>query len=286
MPDLVLFLFIPIVWGLNFVVIKAALPAFASPEAFNALRWALAATTLLVLVGIRRDPLGIAPRDWGRVLFVAAVGNVLQQVTFINGIQRTAAGHAALIMGLSPVLVALANAAWRLEPVSRRTWLGIAFSVGGLVLLLHPGTGRLPRAAFWGDLLTLASAACWAVYTVASRPLATHYPPVAVTATTVTVAALGLVILGLPALRAERWGDVPWTAWGALLYSGGLTLAFGYAIWSVAIRRIGTARTAVLANLNPVVAVGAAWLLLGERLDVWQALGAALVVASIALTRR
>lgn len=286
MTELILTLFIPVVWGLNFIVIKGALPAFASPQGFNALRWALAAATLLVLVRARQDPLRIAPRDWGRVLFVAAVGNVLQQLTFINGIRLTTAGHAALIMGLSPVLVALATSLWTQEPVGRRTWLGIGFSVVGLLLLLRPGTGHLPLTALEGDLLTLASAACWAVYTVASQPLAARYPPAAVTLLTVTVAAAALAVLGIPALRAQRWDHVPWAAWGALFYSGGLTLAFGYALWSAAIRRIGTARTAVLANLNPVVALVAAWLLLGERLDLAQAVGAALVIAGIAVAQR
>ncbi len=57
-------------------------------------------------------------------------------------------------------------------------------------------------------------------------------------------------------------------------------------MWSVAIRRIGTARTAVLANLAPVVALIAAWALLGERLDAPQVLGAALVIGGVSLTGR
>ncbi len=284
--DFMIVIFVPVVWGFNFIVIKDALPSFASPLAFNAVRWGLASAVLLVLVAVRRDSLRVAPRDWPRLLLVTVVGNVLQQVTFINGIRLTTAGHAALIMGLSPVLVALAGGVLGLERVTRQTWAGIVLSVVGLALLVRPSGGGMPPQAFAGDLLTLASAACWAVYTLASRRLALHYPVASTTALTVGLATIVLVLVALPGLHAEARPAVPWRAWGDLIYSGGLVIAFGYVIWSMAIRRIGPARTAVLANLNPVVAVVAAWLLLGERLAPGQVLGAALVIAGISLTRR
>ena len=284
--DLVFIGFVPVVWGLNFIVIKDVLPTFSSPQGFNALRWILATGVLLTLVAVRGDSLWIARRDWGRLLLISVVGNVCQQVTFINGIELTTAGHSALIMGLSPVMVAAAGAGFGLERVERRTWAGILLSVLGLIFLVRAGGGDPRPAALVGDLLTLASAACWAVYTLASRPLTLRYPPTTVTALSVALAAIILVALGVPALHAQPWGALRWTAWGALLYSGSLTIAFGYALWSLAIRRIGTARTSIIANLNPVVALVAAWILLGERLDGWQALGAILVLAGIAFARR
>ncbi len=284
--NLSIVVFVPVIWGLNFIFIKGALPWFATPQVFNAVRWILATSVLLILVASRRDPLWIAPRAWGRLALVAGVGNVLQQLTFINGIQLTTAGHAALIMGLSPVMVALAGGVIGLERVDRGTWTAIVLSVLGLALLVRPGVAGVPATAWLGDLLILASAACWAQYTLASRPLTIHYPPTAVTTVTVGMATAVLIGVALPDLHAQSWARVPLAAWGGLVYSGALSIAFNYAVWSTAIRRIGTARTAILANLNPVVAVVAAWILLGERLDAWQALGAALVVAGISLTRR
>jgi drug/metabolite transporter (DMT)-like permease len=284
--DFFVVVFIPLTWGLNFIVIKSALAAFLSPQSFNAVRWTLATGVLLTLTAVRRESFQIAPRDWGRIALVSGVGNVLQQVSFINGIRLTTAGHAALMMGMSPVIVALAGAALGLERVDRRIWAGIALSVVGLALLVRPGAAGAPPSAFLGDLLVLTSAACWALYTLASRPLAVRYPPAALTTITVALASAVLIAIGLGDLRAQSWETVPWSAWAGLVYSGGVTIAFGYAIWAVAIRRIGTARTAIVTNLNPVVAVIAAWLLLGERLDATQIAGAALVVAGVALARR
>ncbi|HEV2440624.1 MAG TPA: DMT family transporter [bacterium] len=284
--DAVLYLYVPLVWGLNYIVIKAALPAFASPLAFNAVRWAFAAAVLLLLVAVRRERLWVEARDRPRVLALALVGNALQQVTFVEGIRLTTAGQAALFMSLTPVLVAAASALMGLERVARVTWAGIGLSVAGAAAILHPGAGALPAAALWGDLLVFASAGCWAYYTIACRPLTQRYPPSVVATLPVLPAAAVLVLAGVPALRLQRWSTVGPAAWAGIAYSGGLLIALGYVAWSVAIRRIGASRTAALINLNPVVALIAAWLLLGERLDAVQAAGAALVIGGVALTRR
>jgi drug/metabolite transporter (DMT)-like permease len=283
--DAVFYVYVPLVWGLNYIVIKAALPAFASPLAFNAVRWAFAAAALLLLVAVRRDRLRVARTDVPRVLALALIGNALQQVTFIEGIRLTTAGQAALFMSLTPVMVAAASAVLGLERVTRAAWAGIALSVTGAAAILRPGTAARPPAALWGDLLVLTSAACWAYYTIACRPLTERYPPSVVAALPVLPAAAVLALAGVPALRSQQWDAVGPAAWAGIVYSGGLLIALGYVAWSVAIRRIGASRTAALTNLNPVVALIAARLLLGERLDPVQAGGAALVIAGVALTR-
>ena len=284
--DAVLYSYVPLVWGLNFIVIKAALPAFASPLAFNAVRWAFAAAVLLAVVATRHERLAVARADWPRVLGLAFVGNALQQVTFVEGIRLTTAGQAALFMSLTPVIVAAVSAVWKLERVAGATWAGIVLSVAGAAAILHPGAAALPRAALWGDLLVLASAGCWAYYTIACRPLTERYPPSIVAALPVLPAAAILVVAGLPSLRFQDWPAVGAAAWAGVAYSGGLLIALGYVLWSIAVRRMGASRTATLINLNPVVALIAAWLLLGERLDPVQAAGAAFVIGGVALTRR
>jgi len=283
--DLLIYVFVPVVWGVNFIVIKAALAHF-SPQSFNAARWILATGVLLTLVAIRRESLRVPRQDWRSFVLAAGVGNVLQQVTFINGIRLTTAGHSALIMGLSPLMVALGSAALGLERVTGRTWAGIGLSVVGLAFLVRPGAAGVPATAPLGDMLTLASAGSWAVFSLVSRPLALRYPSSAMAAITVAPATAVLVAIGIPAVWAQDWTQIRWAEWGGVLYSGGLTIAFGYVVWATALRRIGPARTAIVTNLNPVVAVAAAWILLGERLDAAQALGAALVLAGIALVRR
>ena len=75
---------------------------------------------------------------------------------------------------------------------------------------------------------------------------------------------------------------MPWTGWrsrrltlGLLVYSALFALCVSYTIWYVAVRQIGSARTAAYSNLIPVVAMASAVLFLGEPTELRKVLGAA-----------
>ena len=70
---------------------------------------------------------------------------------------------------------------------------------------------------------------------------------------TLGLSTIVLVLIALPDLRAQSW-QLGWDAWLAVIYAGALTIALGYVLWTIAMRRIGATQTAVLTNLNPVVA--------------------------------
>ena len=86
-------------------------------------------------------------------------------------------------------------------------------------------------------------------------------------------------------LQATDWGAVTGSTWFALIYSALFALSVAYTIWYVAVREIGSARTAVYSNLVPIVAMLTAIVMLGERLTVPRLLGAAAVLLGVALTR-
>mgnify|MGYP001151956129 CR=1 FL=1 len=87
------------------------------------------------------------------------------------------------------------------------------------------------------------------------------------------------------AMTSVRFRDVSLTAWGSLAFSGVFALVLGYIIWYYSVQRVGNARTAVFNNLTPLVGAVFAALLLGERLKPAQAVGAAVVLLGIWLTR-
>lgn len=71
--------------------------------------------------------------------------------------------------------------------------------------------------------------------------------------------------------------------WTGLL-GGGLIYIFGIVGFFLAIQRIGPVRTALYINLEPLISLSAAFVLLHERLTGAQYAGGALILAAIALT--
>jgi len=74
-------------------------------------------------------------------------------------------------------------------------------------------------------------------------------------------------------------------AYGALAYSAIGALVIAYLFWYRGIRVLGPTRTAVYSNLQPIVALLAAWAFLGEIPTIFQGVGAVTIIAGVFLTR-
>ena len=94
------------VWAGNFIVVKSAV-AVLPPVGFTFLRFALASTTLLVLLRWREGSVGLPRRDLLAIMGFGALGFGLYQILWTTGLTTVAAGDSALIIAATPVLVAL-----------------------------------------------------------------------------------------------------------------------------------------------------------------------------------
>jgi len=283
------------VWGVNFSIVKGAVSgsdASFTPIAFNAFRFAVAALALLALMRLMREARPSNRRDLLLIFGLGLIGNSLYQPLFIVGLSYTSPANSSLIMATVPVIVALIGAALRTERLTGLAWLGIVLSFAGiLIVVLGNGSGTAdpsqPGTSFvLGDALVFLAAVTWSVYTVLSGPLLKRYPATVVTSLSLLFGALPIILLALPDVARLNWSAVSLGGWSAVLYSGVLAIAAGYAIWNRGVQHLGSARTAVYSNLTPVVAAAVAWLVRGDPLTVYHLIGAAIILTGINLTRR
>ncbi|MEE2609941.1 MAG: DMT family transporter [Acidobacteriota bacterium] len=277
-----LLLLLTLIWGSNFSVIKTALEEFP-PLPFNALRMALASAIFFGLLG--RSPVSrLSRRDWPVIITLGLVGHFLYQVCFMEGIARTSVANSSLILGATPIAVAILMWCGGRESLSTTHWLGIGLSLVGVYLVVGQGT-RINSASLTGDLLMMAAVWCWAAYTVSARSMLERYSPLVVTAWSMAVGTVLFIPLGLPGLLVLNWRDISFGAWVGLVYSAIFALCVSYLIWYTAVQRIGSARTSIYSNMVPVVAmvVAAAWLL--EPISTMQIGGAVSIFAGVALTK-
>ncbi len=273
------------VWGANLSVIKVALREFPA-QSFNALRLLVAAIAFLGVLAVR--PAGerrlVARADLGRVLGLALVGGTLYQVFFLQGVPRTSIANAGLIFGLSPVLISLLSSAVGHERLPWTRWVGGALSVAGLYIVVGGGAG-LSTNSIAGDALVFAGTLCWAVYSVASRPLLGRYTPTVLTAWTTMIGAVFYVALSVPALAATRWAGISWWSWTLMAGSSLVCLVFAYVVWYTGVQQLGATRTAAYSNLTPLAAIAIGRLWIGEPITPVQIVGAAAILGGVFLTR-
>lgn len=280
-----LLLLMALIWGVNFISVKYATEQMA-PLAFNGMRVTIAASTLVLISLVMR---GAWPdrRTTIALLLLGALGNGIYQLFFIEGIARTQAGAASLVLAASPAIIAIIGRIRGVERVTRRRVAGITASLGGMALVVF-GTEHVASRTpitLTGNLLVLGACICWSLYTVLLKPYTERVDGVRLSTLTMVGGAVPLLFVTGSAIAHTRWLALPALAWSALLYSSIIALVVAYLFWYRGVKVIGPTRTALYANLQPAVALVAAWPMLGEVPTPLQIVGAVAIMAGVLLTR-
>ena len=153
---------------LNYATTKYAFGEWL-PLAFSATRFLCAGIIFALFVLWREGSLRIRRSDVKLVVATAAVGILLNQLTFNYAVDKTTAGNTALILASAPAFAALFASLAGHEHVQRKHWLALGVSVAGVVLVIQGGSG-VAGVSLVGDLLAVGAAITWAAYSVMLRP--------------------------------------------------------------------------------------------------------------------
>lgn len=277
-----------VIWGGTWVAGRYAVQA-APPLGIAVWRFLIASGALLALVAVRSGGLPRPTRrEWQLIAGLSLTGIFLYNLCFLYGLQRLAAGHAALVVALNPVM-ALLGAAWlqgeRLTPAKIA---GSTVALVGCLTVIGHGS---PLAPFQGEvglgeLLIVGCALFWTIYTLIGRRATKTLSALVVTAYSTAGGCLLLFLAALSDNPAALAPGYPPLVWACILFLALLGTTLGFTWFNQSVARIGAARASIFINLVPVAAVlQGAWLL-DERLGLPVLAGGALVLAGVALTQR
>lgn len=212
------------------------------------------AATILVR-GARIAP--PAASDWPWLAAAILSGGILGPILLMVGLRSTAAASASLLLNLEGVLTALiAWFAFR-ENFDRRIAAGMALIVaGGALLAIEPGASyRLD-----GGAVAIACAClAWALDNNFTRKVSA--------ADASAIAALKGLAAGAANLALAWWLGAEWPGAGRALAAAGtgwLGYGVSLALFVVALRELGAARTGAYFSAAPFVGVALSLLALGE----------------------
>ncbi|MGI8619188.1 MAG: DMT family transporter [Gemmatimonadaceae bacterium] len=281
--DFMLFMMATI-WAVNFSVVKFATGIF-TPLAFTGLRVAMAAVVLLVIAVASKSPWP-GKRDFLILLAIGVLGHGLYQYLFVEGLSRTRAGHAALIVAAAPAFIMVASRIRGIEPIRRKMLVGIALSVVGVgIIISDSAQSPAGKATLAGSLLMVAAVMTWTTFTVLLQPYTLVFSPLKLSAITIMGGLLPLLVVSGPALMATDWLAIPLSAWVAVFYASIVSMVIAYLFWYRGIKLLGPTRTSVYSNIQPVIALAIAWIFLREVPTLWQTIGAATIISGVLFTR-
>ncbi len=285
---LVLLFIAPILFSSNMLVARAT-HDLIPPVALAFWRWSV---TLLLLMPFTAAALwrerAKVRREWLDLLVLGLLGMGICGAFVYIGADTTTATNIGLIYAASPILiVVIARLCYR-EPLGVTQALGVAVSLAGVVVIVCRGDlAILLKLNFVvGDLWVTVSMLAWAVYSILLRHRPTTLRPMVRFA---AITAGGVLIL-LPFHIGEfLLGNPP--AFDSTTIVSVLILAvvasFGaYQVYGIIQRVLGAGRTGLLMYLIPIYNGILAFILLGEELQFFHLLGAALVLPGIFLATR
>lgn len=270
----------PVLWGATFPAAKVGLEGIGVlPFTFwtRALGFVTIAVVLPLLArgqvtmrAVRR--VAIPGLFLGSLIF----GAYLLQ-TF--GLARTTATNAGFITGLYVVFVPLLGFAVFRRPVGAGMWLVVGISAAGLLLLSVPGLDDIQLR--FGDVLVLASALAWAGHVVAIAHYVQRHSTLLLSAAQMLFTALLHLVVGLPG-GLDPAGALE--LWPMLVVTGVLGTGVAYTLQIVAQKQMTATRAVVILAGESVASAVFSFAFLGERLEIHQWVGAAMMLVAMALS--
>jgi drug/metabolite transporter (DMT)-like permease len=204
------------------------------------------------------------------------------------------------MVGSMPVLLGVAAAIFAGEHLDYIGWAALVASTIGAALIVlggHRGPAAQGEPSLYGDLLVVLSLCTALSWILLSKKLMQTQSPVVVTAYSIVVGTIMLVVWVLgPMLfnpwRAEKVAPPPFahvstTAWVALAISGLACTATTTFLWNWGIHHVPASRAGVFLNIEPALGSYLGVKLLGEHLGPYAWIGGALILsAAIVLTSR
>jgi drug/metabolite transporter (DMT)-like permease len=273
-----------VLWASAFVGIRAVGPSF-SPGSLTLGRLAIAAVVLGLVVlpqlqKTRKLPTG---REWWPILAYGVMWFGGYNVALNAAEHLLDAGTSAMLINVSPILIAVMAGVILKEGFPRWLIIGSLVAFGG-VAVIAIGSGQRSTADVAGVLLCLLAAVLAAVSVIVQKPVLRKFPAGQATWFGIMVGAV--CCLPFTGQLVSELQSAPLGATLGLVYLGTFPTAIAFTTWAYALSLIDAGKLAATTYLVPGTTILISWLVLGEVPTVWGQIGGVICLAGVGLTRR
>ncbi len=274
-----------IFWGSSFIATKVALREL-SPETIVSLRLIIASAFLFITALLLKKDFAINFKSHSFIFLLAliAVFHLMIQVT---GLKYTTASNTGWIIGTAPIFMAILAAIFFREKIGLLKISGIIIAMFGLLLLI--GKGNITNVDLIknkGDLLVLASAFTWGVYSMVNKKISLSYSPLMTILYLFIMMAVIIIPFNLNAASVNSVVHLSLNGWISILFLGLFCSGIAYVIWAYSLRDLESAKVGAFLYFEPLVTVLAAWVLLSESITVLMILSGVIITFGVVLVNK
>jgi drug/metabolite transporter (DMT)-like permease len=273
-----------LIWGSTWLVIKIGYGGLG-PFNVAALRFFIAGTVMATAAGLTgaRWPRGtsewVAVAAVGLLMFAADYGLIYWAEQYIES------GLTAVLFATLPLLTLFAARAYL--PGEHITTQKLASSVLALLgtLALFVDRLQLDAAAVLPMLAVLGGAVCAAIAAVVSKRDAHDIPPETLTAPSMLIGAVALLLASLANGDGFRL-PADGATWAAIAYLAMAGTVLAFFLYFTLLKTWSVMSLAFISVFTPAIALVLGFVFLDERPSQWTVGGSALILVSIALAAK
>ena len=288
---LVMLTTVVLIWSSNNIASKLVLRE-TTPGLLTLVRFTL--TTVLfhlpAFLLIRRYGAPLTRADWIRLGIASVIGYALSALMFQIGISMTTATYAALMMMTGPLWTAVLERVFVGTPIGARQGIGMAISFASAAYLATGGgIGDMNGTLLLGGILLMGCQTTWGGYTILTKPLLAHRPPL----TIVTAASL----IATPAIwpitgwmgafdelsQVAAWSTSTWLGLAYLVFIAGVC---SQVLYAYGLRDVSPSQAMAFTYLMPVFTAFFAAIFLDEQVTLTTVLCGAAIVFGLWLVNR
>ena len=222
-------------------------------------------------------------REWISIVIIGVLWFGIYNVALNEGEQRVDAGTAAMLIQVSPVLIALLAATFLDEPFTRYLALGLALAFGGVALIALSTSSGGDRDVL-GVALCLVSAVVYSISLILQKPLMRRLRSVQVIWLACTIGAISC----LPFV-GQLWSEAaeaPAASLWWLVYLGVFPTALAFTTYAYALKHMDASSLGVTTYLVPPITIVLGLVFLGEAPPTIAYVGGALALVGVGIARR
>ena len=221
-------------------------------------------------------------RDWLGLVAIGVLWFGVYNVALNQGEHHVDAGTSAMLIQISPVLIAVLATLFLGERFTPWLAIGLVLALAGVVLigLSQPGGHN----DLVGVLLCLLAALVYSIALVVQKPLVSRLSAIHVTWLACTVGAVACLPFAgqlVDATRSASASDIWW-----VVYLGLFPTAIAFTTYAFALRHMTAGNLGITTYLVPPLTIAMGWLFLGETPPGMAYVGGALALVGVAVARR
>jgi len=273
------------IWGTLGLFAKILYAEGLSFESLVAVRASVgwAAILLFVLATGRAKSLLVSGRDLAFLLPLGIVGIGFFYLLYFYTVRESTVGTAAILLYSSPAFVVVLARLFLHEALNAAKVLALFMTTLGIFLVAgvyDPANLEVSPIVLVAGLL---SGLTYGLYSIFGRPVAGRLSPSVILSYALFFGALLLVVAALPTLGTLA--GLPAGSYALLLMLAVVHTTLAFALYTFGLGRLGAGRAAIVATVEPVVAVALGTTLLGENLTLPKVAGAVLVISGATLAQ-